>query len=58
MNELQRAIDEFYAALDALRFYGVSQAAELQQLEILIRKYPESAQRFLERLGRDRRESG
>ncbi|MCO6007544.1 hypothetical protein NE236_21425 [Actinoallomurus purpureus] len=57
MNELQRAIDDFYATLDALRFQGVSQVAEVQQLEILIRKYPESTQRLLERLGRHHRGS-
>ncbi|GAA0329740.1 hypothetical protein NE235_24285 [Actinoallomurus spadix] len=58
MNGLQRVIDEFYAALDALRFYGVSQVAELQQLKTLIRRYPESAQRFLEQFGQHRHESG
>ncbi|MEV5706579.1 hypothetical protein [Actinoallomurus sp. NPDC052274] len=55
MNDLQRAIDNFYATLDSLRFQGVSQVAEIQQLEVLVRKYPEQAQRFLERLGRHRR---
>ncbi|WP_345357153.1 hypothetical protein [Actinoallomurus liliacearum] len=55
MNDLQRAIDNFYATLDSLRFQGVSQVAEIQQLEVLVRKYPELAQRFLERLGRHRR---
>ncbi|MCO5970859.1 hypothetical protein [Actinoallomurus soli] len=52
MNDLQRAINDFYATLDALRFRGASQVAELQQLEILVRKYPEFAQRFLAGLGR------
>jgi hypothetical protein len=56
MNDLQRAINDFYTTLDSLRFQGVSQVAEIQQLEILIRKYPEPAQRLLDRLGRHRRD--
>jgi hypothetical protein len=55
MNDLQRAINDFYATLDSLRFQGISQVAEMQQLEILIRKYPESAQRLFNRLGQHHR---
>jgi hypothetical protein len=46
-ERLQRSLADFYATLDALRFTGVSQVAETQQLKILIAKYPDLARRFL-----------
>ncbi|MCO6006545.1 hypothetical protein NE236_16290 [Actinoallomurus purpureus] len=46
-ERLQRSLADFYATLDALRFTGVSQVAETQQLKILIAKYPGLARRFL-----------
>jgi hypothetical protein len=46
-ERLQRSLADFYATLDALRFTGVSQVAETQQLKILIAKYPDLARQFL-----------
>ena len=44
---LQQSLADFYATLDSLRFTGLSQVAETQQLKILIAKYPDLARRFL-----------
>jgi len=46
-NSLQRAVDDFNRTLDAIRFQGVSQIAELVQLKILITKYPEQTRQIL-----------
>lgn len=45
-ERLRRSIADFYATLDALRFTGVSQVAEVQQLKILVAKYPDLARQF------------
>lgn len=46
-ERLQRSMAEFYAMLDSMRFTGASQVVEVQQLKVLISKYPELARRFL-----------
>lgn len=47
-ERLQRSVEEFCDMLDRLRFTGASQVAEVQQLQILIEKYPVQARYFLD----------
>jgi hypothetical protein len=47
--DITRLARDFLADLDRLQFTGVSQVAELNNLEILIGKYPEQASEILKR---------
>jgi hypothetical protein len=49
---------EFYAMLDSMHFTGASQVVEVQQLKILIGRYPEQARFFLASAGSDARTAG
>lgn len=51
-ERLQHSLAEFYAMLDSMHFAGASQVVEVQQLKVLITRYPEQARRFL--AGQDR----
>jgi hypothetical protein len=42
---------EFYAMLDSMHLAGASQVVELQQLKILIERYPDQARFYLDRHG-------
>jgi hypothetical protein len=46
-ERLQHSIAEFHAMLDSMRFTGASQVAEVQQLQVLVTKYPHHARNFL-----------
>jgi hypothetical protein len=46
-ERLQRSLAEFYAMLDCMHFTGATQVVEVQQLKILINRYPGPAQFFL-----------
>jgi hypothetical protein len=46
-ERLQRSLAEFYAMLDCMHFTGAMQVVEVQQLKILINRYPGPAQFFL-----------
>jgi hypothetical protein len=47
-EELQRSVQDFCDMLDRMRFTGASQVAEVQQLKILIEKYPVQTRYFLD----------
>lgn len=47
-ERLQRSVDEFYAMLDRMKFTGASQVVEVQQLKILVEKYPVQTRYFLD----------
>lgn len=47
-DRLQRSLAEFYAMLDTMHFTGASQVVEVQQLKILITRYPEQARYYLD----------
>jgi hypothetical protein len=47
-DELMRSVNEFLDTLNAIGSQGVSQAAELTQLDRLVRRYPEAARKSLE----------
>ena len=46
-ERLQRSIAEFYAMLDNMHFTGASQVVEVQQLKVLIGRYPDQARFYL-----------
>ncbi|MDN3355846.1 hypothetical protein [Actinomadura sp. DC4] len=46
-DRLQRSLAEFYAMLDSMHFTGASQVVEVQQLKILIGRYPDHARYYL-----------
>jgi hypothetical protein len=50
-NNLARAVREFYALLDSMKWTGASQVAELAQLKLLIGKYPDNARNLVADLG-------
>jgi hypothetical protein len=47
IERLRRSVDEFYAALHASPYGGVSHIAELARLKVLIDKYPDEAHRMI-----------
>lgn len=47
-ERLQRSVEEFCDLLDRMRFTGASQVAEVQQLQILVEKYPVQTRYFLD----------
>ncbi|WP_433176256.1 hypothetical protein [Actinoallomurus sp. CA-150999] len=47
-DELMRSVNEFRDTLNAIGSQGVSQAAELTQLDRLVRRYPAAARKSLE----------
>ncbi|MEV5754547.1 hypothetical protein AB0L00_42635 [Actinoallomurus sp. NPDC052308] len=49
-ERLRRSLVEFHAVLDAMRFTGASQVAEVQWLRVLVTKYPRHARHFLAEL--------
>ncbi|MCO6005157.1 hypothetical protein NE236_09185 [Actinoallomurus purpureus] len=51
-ERLQHSLEEYHAVLDSMRFTGASQVAEVQQLQILVTKYPDHARHFLADLDR------
>jgi hypothetical protein len=50
-ERLQRSLAEFYAMLDCMHFTGASQVVEVQQLKVLIERYPDHARYFLANRG-------
>jgi hypothetical protein len=46
-ERLQRSLAEFYAMLDNMHFTGASQVVEVQQLKVLIGRYPDHARYYL-----------
>ncbi|GAA0333025.1 hypothetical protein GCM10010151_23520 [Actinoallomurus spadix] len=55
-ERLNHSLAEFYAMLDSMTFTGASQVVEIQQLKILIGKYPDQARRFLANVEPEREE--
>jgi hypothetical protein len=52
-ERLQRSIAEFYAMVDSMNFTGTSQVVEVQQLKVLITRYPDQARFYLARLNQE-----
>ena len=50
-ERLQRSMAEFYAMLDNMHFTGASQVVEVQQLKILVGRYPDQARFYLDQHG-------